>query len=398
RRQSNPKPDILWSTWELLDKNNILETLTSVTVDQGTSYRIVTAEASTQMKTQFLGSIGFPTFEVTARGVAEESLGDAEISLVLDISGSMGSNQKMSRLRTAAQDFIDTVVLDDTLGAVSVNIVPYTAQVNAGAAIMDNLDVTRLHGFSSCVNFETEDFASTTISPTKHYTQAPHFELYSSGSGTVTNPSCPMRSYEEITAYSQNRSALKSQIGQLQDRANTSIHIGMKWGVGLLDPAFAPVVTKLIAAGKSDPAFAGRPAAFGGGALKTVILMTDGVNVNTYGIRDGAYGTPSQRYHWHENALVNWVNNNVDSDMRDDFYYVRSTSSNADSLLSNVCTAAKNKGVLVWSVGFEVSNHGASVMRSCASSDSHFFRVEGVEISEAFQSIARELNQLKLTQ
>ena len=69
-----------------------------------------------------------------------------------------------------------------------------------------------------------------------------------------------------------------------------------------------------------------------------------------------------------------------------------------DSLLNSICTAAKHQGVLIWSIGFEVTDHGAAVMRNCASSPSHFFRVEGVEISEAFKAIARQINQLRLTQ
>ena len=39
-----------------------------------------------------------------------------------------------------------------------------------------------------------------------------------------------------------------------------------------------------------------------------------------------------------------------------------------------------------------------NVMRDCASSPSHFFRVEGVEIEDAFEAIARQINQLRLTQ
>lgn len=83
---------------------------------------------------------------------------------------------------------------------------------------------------------------------------------------------------------------------------------------------------------------------------------------------------------------------------RGSFYYQKYDATTGDSLLNSVCTAAKNRGILIWSIGFEVSDHGAEVMQSCASSPSHFFRVEGVEISEAFSTIAQTLNQLRLTQ
>ncbi|OWU83260.1 hypothetical protein ATO6_19145 [Oceanicola sp. 22II-s10i] len=383
---------------DYFEKSGMKDFLTNVSVDQGSTYRIVNATASTQMKTQFLGKIGFPTFTVNAYGQAEESIGDAEVALVLDISGSMGSNQRLQRMQTAAKDFVDTVILDESLDAVSLSVVPYTSQVNAGAKIMDRMNVLRKHAFSNCIIFTDEDYDRTDIGTTRFYEQGEHFELTGHLNGTITNPSCPMRSYEEIAAFSNNRQQLKQQISQFNSRANTSIHIGMKWATGMLDPSFRPVVTSLVSSGDVPEAFLGRPTAWTSGALKTIILMTDGENFTTYGIRPQAYGTPSQRYHWHQHSLIDWVQANVDQSLWNDFYFVRSTPANSDSLLDKICTRAKEAGILVWTVGFETSNHGASVMAKCASSPSHFFRVEGVEISEAFKSIARQLNKLKLTQ
>ncbi len=83
---------------------------------------------------------------------------------------------------------------------------------------------------------------------------------------------------------------------------------------------------------------------------------------------------------------------------RGNWYYQKYSASKGDTLLDSICTAAKNERIVVWSIGFEVSDHGANVMRSCASSPSHFFRVEGVEISDAFEAIAKQINQLRLTQ
>ncbi|WP_375691480.1 TadE/TadG family type IV pilus assembly protein [Pseudooceanicola sp. LIPI14-2-Ac024] len=379
-------------------KAGIGEYLTNVTVDQGEGHRIVSATANGTISTQFLSTIGFNAFTVSAFGQAEESLGDAEISLVLDISGSMRTNGKIGNLQTAAEEFIDTVILDDTLGAVSINLIPYTAQVNAGAEIMNRLNVPRKHNYSSCVLFESADFNSTAIDPATEYEQAEHFELYGAVDSDITNPGCPMRSYEEITAYSEDKDALKDQIGDLTHRSNTSIHLGMKWAVGMLDPSFRPVISDMIDNGLVDEVFEGRPTDWDVGALKTVILMTDGENVNTYGLTEQAYGTPSMRAHWAKNAVIDWLDDNdVPSSDYDEYYFTRSTWRQSDTQLQTICDAAKDAGVLVWSVGFEVGDHGASVMRNCASSAAHFFRVEGVEISEAFRSIARQLNKLKLT-
>jgi hypothetical protein len=37
-------------------------------------------------------------------------------------------------------------------------------------------------------------------------------------------------------------------------------------------------------------------------------------------------------------------------------------------------------------------------MKACASSESHFFHVQGAEIFDAFDSIARQINNLRLIQ
>lgn len=380
-------------------KSGMENFLTKVEVDEGASYRIVTASASTEMSTQFLGKIGFKTLTVPAFGRAEESLGNAEISLVLDISNSMNEGSKIQDMRKAAKDFVDTVLLDETLGAVSLSVIPYTSQVNAGPEILNRLNVHRMHSYSDCIIFNDADYNNTSILPTTEYRQMPHFELYKSGSSSnITNPSCPNRNFEQIQPFSQNKQDVKNKVGSAVGRANTAINIGMKWGVGLVDPAFRPVVTDMINNGLVSADFKGRPTDYDAGSLKTVVLMTDGVNVDTYNVTDKAYATPSMRYHWSRNALITWLQEHSDSSLYNDFFYTVNSGSKKDSLLHNICEAAKNKGILVWTVGFEVNDHGASVMQDCASSPSHFFRVDGVEIAEAFRSIARQLNRLKLVQ
>jgi len=64
--------------------------------------------------------------------------------------------------------------------------------------------------------------------------------------------------------------------------------------------------------------------------------------------------------------------------------------------LDQICTAAKNQGILVYTIGFEVSDNDATYMESCATSTSHFFRVAGDEVFVAFASIARQINELTL--
>ncbi|MEO1399313.1 MAG: hypothetical protein AAFU56_10680, partial [Pseudomonadota bacterium] len=69
-----------------------------------------------------------------------------------------------------------------------------------------------------------------------------------------------------------------------------------------------------------------------------------------------------------------------------------------DTRLNNICSAAKANGVIIFTIGFEVTDASAIVMQNCASTANHFYRVEGLEIEYAFESIANQINQLKLTQ
>ena len=73
-------------------------------------------------------------------------------------------------------------------------------------------------------------------------------------------------------------------------------------------------------------------------------------------------------------------------------------SSAADDRLSRVCEAARDEDITIFAIGFEAPAAGQAAMRDCASSIAHYFAVEGIEISDAFQQIARTINQLRLTQ
>lgn len=66
--------------------------------------------------------------------------------------------------------------------------------------------------------------------------------------------------------------------------------------------------------------------------------------------------------------------------------------------LHEICDVAKDRGIEVYTVGFEVTDPAALVMEDCASSTSHFFRTASGELDEAFGSIARQTTALGLTQ
>ena len=368
-------------------------TSNDITVSGTGMAKSVTVRLMAHVQTPFIKPLGFDTFTVPAQGRAEQSMGNAEVSLVLDISGSMDNNSKMTRLHSAAGQFIDTVMPPEAKDRVSVSLVPYTADVNVGWNIFSRLNVRQLHNYSYCIQFLPSDFSKTSVSPDEPYLHGQYFSAFDSNFSYI---SCPTNDYEQVTPFSQNATKLKEQINKLRGREQTSIHIGMKWAAALLDPAFRPVTNSLIDGGYVDEAFRDRPADFHGQTTKVAVIMTDGYNTDSYKIRDFAYDTPDMRDHWARHAISDWKSK-IDGNLEDSIYGVAYSGGQGDTLLANICKAAKDNQIIIYTIGFEIDNTSASKMEACASSPSHFYRVDGIQIAQAFGSIARQLKQLRLT-
>lgn len=381
-------------------KSSPLAEVNNVYVEEGLNFRTVRVDANSRTPTRFMRFLGTDELPVPGESAAEERINKVEISLVLDISGSMADGNKMPELKQAAGVFIDTVLRDETEDQVSVTLIPYSEHVNAGPLLMDELNVDTQHNYSHCIEFDNSDFGSVRLNRGKWYDQMQHFQWNYDGSNNRRDDTvCPRYSYERIVPFSQDADHLKNQINQFQPRAGTSIFIGMKWAVGMLDPDFNAITTSLVGSGDVDGIFSARPESYqDSDTLKTVILMTDGQHDRSWRIEDRYYNSNSEVVHWNRYNLNWYLSRYVHWSYHDRFHYQKYDAATGDQLLYNLCNAAKEKKVVIWTIGFEVQPHGADVMRNCASSPSHFFEVEGVEITEAFEAIARQINQLRLIQ
>ncbi len=284
-----------------------------IRIQQGNfnEWRTVSVRSNEQIPTWFMRMVGVNTLQAGAASTAEERIGQVEISLVLDVSGSMNSNNKLVNLKPAAKAFIDTMFDTVEAGKLSVSIVPYSTQVSLGPdfikyfADSGNVPGSTEQTSSSCLEFNTSDFQSPVISPKlggygaanspldRVYKQNGHFDPFYT-TNSIENSglwNCPpdvsaaqnANNNRYMTVYSGNRDALKARIDALQADGNTSIDLGMKWGAGLLDPAMKPVVQSLIARGKAPASFGDRPYAYTNDeALKVIVLMTDGENTTQY--------------------------------------------------------------------------------------------------------------------
>jgi len=68
--------------------------------------------------------------------------------------------------------------------------------------------------------------------------------------------------------------------------------------------------------------------------------------------------------------------------------------------MRSICSATKANGVTVYTIGFEVSANGTAEteLRNCATSVLNYYAASGVNISDAFGSIAANVQNLRLTQ
>lgn len=112
-------------------------------------------------------------------------------------------------------------------------------------------------------------------------------ELIGMDDDNDTLPVCEAMDNREILPLSKDRDTLKTYIQNFTARGNTSIDVGMKWGVALLDPSLQTPVDNMIEAGMISDDFAARPHGYNDGeTLKVIVLMTDGQNTSQYYIED----------------------------------------------------------------------------------------------------------------
>lgn len=397
------------------------------------NYRSVEVKAKMELSTFFLKLVGINSLDASSASKAIEGIGNVEISLVVDISGSMAqptkdengnvlATTKMEALQAAAKAFTAILLTESNQGRVSISLVPYSEHVNIGPTLFNALpNKVHQHDYSHCVDFPDSAFNSAALDLTHTYQQAQHFQsnYFGSFSGTeaeneefnVTNEGmCPSETVDQVIFLSENLTALDTRIDDLEPRAGTSIFLGLKWGVALLDKS-----TRALVAGGQDGAFSGRPADYPSAqnpdsrTEKFVVLMTDGDNQWSYRLKDEYYDTPSERAHWDAYNLGFWRAFYATGTSTSHWTTVRYSApayealyglvgqSDGDLLTRNLCTAAKNNGIEIFAVAFEATAAGETLMADCASSPSHYFASSGGELTAIFEAIASQITDLRLT-
>jgi Flp pilus assembly protein TadG len=274
----------------------------ATTVTQTVNSRKVTAAGSATSHNYFMHMMGINDLTAPAAAGAEQRRQNIEIVLVLDVSGSMNTNNKIGNLREAAKSFVDTVLANDTQNRVSIAIVPYNAQVNLGSVLRNKYNAAYVHGTANvnCLEVPASTYTATGISTALSIPMMAYADTDSGTSASTTysttNSSnsfqfCNPTTANIIRLPSNNITQLKNNIDLLSAGGNTSIMLGMRWGVALLDPGARTMYSQLISAGEISSNFSGRPYDFADpDKMKVIVLMTDGEHV-AHTIVNDAYKT-----------------------------------------------------------------------------------------------------------
>ncbi|MDG4647415.1 pilus assembly protein TadG-related protein [Roseibacterium sp. SDUM158017] len=405
----------------------------NVNVDQGVNYRRVNAYAELEINTLFMHMFGVRVLTSPAEGAAEEIIPNVEVSLVLDVSGSMRFNDedgmpRIDRLRPAARSFVTRVLEGDRFETTTISIVPYAGQVNPGSAIFNSAGGTRMyveyqdadgntvtelrdHPRSSCIELDTSDFSSPAIPQGGSFAQVPHFHNWAIDNPTMDWGWCPLEgdssvgeNSSAIYYLSNSETVLHNYIDRMRLHDGTGTHYGMLWGMWLLDPGSNWAVQQLSSAGIVPAEFNDRPATYDDPeTLKVVVLMTDG-NITdqirpNFIDRTQAPISATDTGDIFLNHTEELAHQSSSGDCNGQG--CRTTSSYRNQNLQNfyaACDTARANDIIVFTIAFDAGSNGETEMRNCASSPAHYYDVRGSELDAAFQSIAGAINQLRLIQ
>ena len=446
---------------DYFDRSGLPGDRVQISTTEKPNEKVVSAALRADLDTRFIDLLGIDTLHAPAGGTAVESLTDVEISLVLDNSGSMGWNGdfRLNLLKPAAKEFIDTVVRPGPNGGpstVSVSLVPFSTQVNAGPVLGGALQLTGEHDYSQCVEFAPDSYTEKAVAPAETLRRAGHFDISTWDAPVDTfGVICPFDDSRHITAWSQDKTELKAQIDAMWAGGNTSIDIAAKWGAALLDPAMRPALDTLVADGAVPGTLSGRPYDYGrANTLKVLVVMSDGQNTDQYRLED-AYAAGAAPV-WIDPAtgIVSYFDAGrgeyfafADADLGatpggawqaapaggadavqldwpevwnrwSTRYFARYVKAEAlggswgtyhgafyDSVnpteknlrTREICQAARAAGAIVYSIGMDTYGQGDATLEDCAGDSLRFFDVRAEDVGAAFSSIARQINQLRLT-
>jgi len=302
--------------------------------------------AGSYINMTFLKLIGLRTLPITVESVAALDASDIEISLMLDITGSMGENNKLEDLKIAAKDLIDIVMADSLFENKSrIALVPFSPFVNVGDAYFETVTGVEANGAPNVLTCVAE---RDTLN---RYTDvAPGVGEYFSHIQDLfpAETMCPTQT--TIMPLSDNPDELKPRVENLTIfPTSTAGHIGTAWTWYTLSEKWRDVWPS-----------GSKPETPGGAekVRKIAVLMTDGM------------------------------------------YNAEHSGDPSSIQARETCDNMKAQGIIIYAVAFDVPKGGEAdiTMQQCASSfEHHYNAANGEALKLAYREIALKIFSLRLT-
>jgi Flp pilus assembly protein TadG len=420
----------------------------------GTVIAHAEADVTALVSSMFIGG----PMHVSADSEVKRSSKSLEVAMVLDTTGSM-SGSKIEDLKDAANELIDMVVQDvQTPHYSKVAIVPYSQAVNAGSyattvrgdiddsyksitaatranpvvitashhgrSVGDRIYITGVSGMTELNGRTYTISAKTTNTITLSGVDGRYYHSFNGSNGRVycASPGCRYygftaadgsarvqeisncvtertgaqaytdvgpgtalvgRNYPDgnndciatsFTPLSATRSTLHGVVNNIEASGSTAGQIGIAWGWYMLSPNW----------GSLWPSSVNRPAAYGADELiKVAIIMTDGEFNTNYcnGVIAKDAGSGSGGSSTHNNC--------------------NGTNGSAFTQGIALCNAMKAKGIIVYTVGFDVGSDASAqnLVNQCATDSQHVYQPStGTALKDAFRSIATDIMKLRISQ
>ena len=375
-------------------------------------HRKVEAQATFPLRTHFLRMVGITDLPVSAQSAASLKLGEIEVSLALDISGSMvasrnstiadelafkkvgltpalpGKVTRLDEMKAAASEFIDLLFASGFQHGTTVNLVPFAGHVNPGPTVAKDLLSDRVHDYSSCVEFDSTDYMDSSLPIAGTASQVPHAEWWhiKDHNKSVRHWGLCPSDANAIEYFSNDPAKLKERIKHLVTFGATGTQNAMKWSYALLDPVNQPLADKLFLAGEVDANFTDRPLdANKRMVLKVIVLLSDGGTTFQPRPKPEKYVTKKDIEHFAKNL------------MGDDTYTYQ-TKDDGRTKFQELCDLAQQDDIVVFTIGYDMSpdSQPSKDLRACASTPMMHRTANGYELNEAFVEVVNTITKLRL--
>lgn len=376
----------------------------SVTVTLGQDEETLDARIACTQKTTLSHVFGRKTMAFNVRSGSAYGVGDVEVAMIFDVSGSMKNSNRMTSLKAAANDALDVFLPKDAkTGAtpgegVLISMTSYDHMVNADKFFEDatglkskrkvDVEYEECTKYSSgkgkkgkkgkgkggsskkCVAWETKVKQFTIDSTCVAERKNPEaFSDVAPGKGAWVEPapytvktkydkktkttvpyavevdSCNPYGPQPLT---NNRAVLDKYVKDIKPHGGTAGHMGFAWGWYSLSPNWKNVWPSIS-----------EPAEYNSGkTTKAIIMMTDGAFLHAV---DNSNGSSS------EQAVL-------------------------------MCDAIKQEGILIYTVAFQAPKAGKDTLAACATSDEYAYEPQTTaELSDAYTNIARSISDLRIS-